>query len=79
MRGRFGTKNVSTGTTPLIVGVKRDNSSVALALIEAGADVHQANKKGWTPSSVAAEFASPKLVQLLASHDPNDKRTKIVR
>ena len=50
-----------------------------MALIEAGADVHQANKKGWTPSSVAAEFASPKLVQLLASHDPNHKRTEFVR
>ena len=78
-RALCNTADPETGTTPLIVGVKRDNSSVALALIEAGADVHQANKKGWTPSSVAAEFASPKLVQLLASHDPNDKRTEIVR
>ena len=78
-RALCNTADPETGTTPLIVGVKRDNSSVALALIEAGADVHQANKKGWTLSSVAAEFASPKLVQLLASHDPNDKRTEIVR
>ena len=78
-RALCNTADPETGTTPLIVGVKRDNSSVALALIEAGADVHQANKKGWTPSSVAAEFASPKLVQLLASHDPNHKRTEIVR
>ena len=78
-RALCNTADPETGTTPLIVGIKRDNSSVALALIEAGADIHQANKKGWTPSSVAAEFASPKLVQLLASYDPTDKRANIVR
>ena len=69
-----------TGTTPLIVGIRRDNSSVALALIEGGADVHQANKAGWTPSTVATQFASPKVVQMLASWAPADeegKRTKV--
>jgi len=69
-----------TGTTPLIVGIRRDNSSVALALIEGGANVHQANKAGWTPSSVATQFASPKVVQMLASWAPADedgKRTKV--
>ena len=69
-----------TGTTPLIVGIRRDNSSVALALIEGGADVHQANKAGWTPSPVATQFASPKVVQMLASWAPADeegKRTKV--
>ena len=62
-----------TGTTPLILGIRRDNSSVALALIEGGADVHQANHAGWTPSSVATQFASPKVVQMLASCAPTDE------
>ena len=37
-----------TGTTPLILGIRRDNSSVALALIEGGADLTLSDKFGDT-------------------------------
>ena len=57
-----------SGTTPLIVGCRRDNSGIAEVLIEGGADVHQANKAGWTPLSAATQFASPKVVHNLEQH-----------
>lgn len=54
-----------SGTTPLIVAMRRDNSGIALALIKGGADLTQANKAGWTPMSAATKFASPKVVEML--------------
>ena len=75
-----------SGTTPLIVGCRRDHSAIVEILLEVGADINQGNKNGWTPRSAAARYAGPKVVQILEQHqataapdaaaepDPSDNR-----
>ena len=57
-----------SGTTPLIVGCRRDHSAIVEILLEVGADINQGNKNGWTPRSAAARYAGPKVVQILEQH-----------
>ena len=56
--------SISTGSL-LIVSISRSFNSVALALLEAGADVHEKDARGRTALHLACKLGSEKVVQAL--------------
>ncbi|WP_299584281.1 acyltransferase family protein [uncultured Sunxiuqinia sp.] len=56
------------GSSPLISAIVFDKTDIALALIEAGADVNFKNKEGSTPLHSAAFFCRTELVKELLEH-----------
>lgn len=58
-------KELSGGSSPLITATTFGKSDVAMALIEAGADVNFRNNEGSTPLHTAAFFCRPEIVEAL--------------
>lgn len=56
------------GSTPLITACVFGNTEVAIALMDAGADVDAMNNDGSTPLHCAALFCYPEIVQSLLEH-----------
>ena len=58
----------SGGSSPLITAAVFGKTEVALALIDAGADVNFKNNEGSTPLHTAAFFCRPKIVEALIAN-----------
>jgi len=58
-------KELSGGSSPLITAITFGKSDIALALIEAGADVNYKNNEGSTPLHTAAFFCHTEVVKAL--------------
>lgn len=56
------------GSSPLITAIVFDKTEIALALIEAGADINFRNTDGSTPLHTAAFFCRTAIVQALLNH-----------
>jgi len=65
----------SRGSSPLITAATFGKTQVAIALIEAGADVNYKNNDGSTPLHTAAFFCRTEIVEALLSHGA-DKNLK---
>ncbi len=61
-------KEPSGGSSPLITAATFGKTEVALALIDAGADVNFKNNEGSTPLHTAAFFCRPEIVEALLSN-----------
>ncbi|MBL7105838.1 MAG: acyltransferase family protein [Bacteroidales bacterium] len=68
-------KDPSGGSSPLITATVFGKSEVALALIEAGADVNYKNNEGSTPLHTAAFFCRKEIVEALLTNGA-DKNIK---
>lgn len=68
-------KEPSAGSSPLITAATFGKTEVALALIEAGADVNFKNNEGSTPLHVAAFFCRTEIVEALLTNGA-DKNIK---
>ena len=58
-------KELSGGSSPLITAITFGKTDIAMALIEAGADVNYKNKEGSTPLHTAAFFCRTEIVEVL--------------
>ena len=63
------TKNINhqdrNGNSALIHGIASGNVSVVKALLQAGADSNQRNKKSQSPLAIAAEFGNGEMGALI--------------
>jgi len=59
------------GSSPLISAIVFDQTKIALALVDAGADVNFKNNEGSTPLHTAAFFCHTEVVKVLLQHGAN--------
>lgn len=63
--GQLINKRNNKGFTPLYFAVIMGNEALVKKLLDSGADIHQADKGGWTPCLVASSYTYKNILNLL--------------